>query len=94
MTPHEERATVHYSGRVQGVGFRWRVRTAAEAHRVTGFVANLRDGRVLLVAEGERDEIERFLGEVRERLADHVADAAVAWGAATGEFGDFDVRRV
>lgn len=87
------RATVRYSGRVQGVGFRWRVRATAEAHDVTGFVANLRDGRVLLVAEGGPEDVRVFLDAVADRVAAHVAETAVAWGAATGEFDAFDIRR-
>jgi len=87
------RATVHYTGRVQGVGFRWRVRATAEGHSVTGYVANLRDGRVLLVAEGSRDAVVGFLDAVADRLSAHVADAALAWSDATGEFDAFEIRR-
>ena len=47
-----ERRVVHYSGRVQGVGFRYTVRTLATRFAVTGFVRNLADGRVQLVVEG------------------------------------------
>src|SRR5438552_1157467 len=49
-----------YSGRVQGVGFRYTVKTAASGFEVTGLVRNLRDGRVELMAEGLRDELEAF----------------------------------
>lgn len=88
-----QRATVHYGGHVQGVGFRWRVRAAAEGHAVTGFVANLRDGRVLLVAEGEPGDVVAFLDDVASRLAAHIREVAVEWSAATGELAGFDIRR-
>jgi len=88
-----ERARVLYSGTVQGVGFRWRVVDSAKALAVTGYVRNLADGRVELVAEGERDEIERFLAAVRARMADLIAGEDAAWAAATGEFREFGVRR-
>lgn len=88
-----QRATVHYSGRVQGVGFRWRVRSIAEAHPVTGYVANLPDRRVLLVVEGERAAIKRFLDGVGARLRTHIAAAAEEWSEASGEFATFDIRR-
>ncbi len=88
-----ERVRVLYAGDVQGVGFRWRAVDAARAFHVTGFVRNLRDGRVELVAEGERAEVERFLAAVAERMAGSIASADAAWLAATGEFSDFGVVR-
>jgi acylphosphatase len=63
---------VHYSGTVQGVGFRMTARRVAEKYAVTGYVKNLRDGRVELVAAGEADEVERFLGAVAARMAGYI----------------------
>ena len=54
------RLHVYYQGRVQGVGFRWIVREVATGFDVTGWVRNLSDGRVELVAEGKRPELEAF----------------------------------
>jgi acylphosphatase len=88
-----ERVRVLYSGTVQGVGFRWRVVESAGGRAMTGFVSNLRDGRVELVAEGERAELESFLAAVRVRMADLIAGEEFAWSAATGEFREFGVRR-
>jgi acylphosphatase len=56
---------VRVGGRVQGVGFRWFVVRAAEAHGVRGWVRNRDDGDVELRAEGPRDVIESFLSTVR-----------------------------
>ena len=55
-----ERVTVLYSGRVQGVGFRFTVRQLACGYDVTGTVRNLPDGQVELVAEGARAELKAF----------------------------------
>lgn len=52
------------SGRVQGVGFRWFTEREASKRRVTGFVRNLRDGRVEVLAQAGAEE----LGELEERL--------------------------
>ncbi len=88
-----ERVRVLYSGTVQGVGFRWRVVDSATSLAVTGYVSNRGDGRVELVAEGERVEVERLLASVRARMSDLIAGEDAAWSAATGEFRDFGVRR-
>jgi acylphosphatase len=63
---------VFYSGRVQGVGFRYTALDLAQGHAVAGFVRNLPDRRVELVAEGEADEVERFLEAVRRQLAGYI----------------------
>ena len=47
-----ERRRIYYSGRVQGVGFRFSTQRLASGFAVAGSVKNLRDGRVEVVAEG------------------------------------------
>jgi acylphosphatase len=64
---------VFYEGRVQGVGFRYTVKTMAHGFDVIGSVRNLPDGRVELQAAGEEDEVEAFLAAIRESvLAGHI----------------------
>jgi acylphosphatase len=63
---------VHYEGHVQGVGFRYTTLQVAKAFAVTGTVQNLPDGRVLLVAQGEAQELSAFLEAVHERLKPHI----------------------
>jgi acylphosphatase len=53
------------SGRVQGVGFRFFARRAAESARVSGWARNLPDGRVETVVEGEPEAVERYLEKIR-----------------------------
>jgi acylphosphatase len=55
------RLTAWVRGRVQGVGFRWWVRSRALEFGLTGYASNLDDGRVLVVAEGTRDDCTRLL---------------------------------
>ena len=58
---------------------------------VGGFVRNLRDGRVHLVAEGERAEVERFLAAVAQRMVREIRDAEVDWHPASGGFARFEI---
>jgi acylphosphatase len=66
---------VCYSGHVQGVGFRYTAQHLAAGYRVAGYVRNLPDGDVELVAEGEADEVERFLAAVAGRMAQNIERA-------------------
>lgn len=63
-----ERRRVVYSGRVQGVGFRATCRWIARGYDIVGYVRNLPDGRVELVAEGDPLEITRFQEAVQAEL--------------------------
>lgn len=63
------RQSIHFAGRVQGVGFRYSTLQAAREYAVSGVVRNLDDGRVLLVAEGEEAEVKAFCETVAERLS-------------------------
>ena len=87
------RAHVFYAGRVQGVGFRFSVREVACGFEVTGFVQNLPDGRVELVAEGEADESQAFLAAIHDtQLGNYIRTEDVNWQPATGEFTGFEIR--
>ncbi|AGK61286.1 Acylphosphatase [Archaeoglobus sulfaticallidus PM70-1] len=57
---------IYVSGIVQGVGFRYFTRKLAKELGVKGYVKNLSDGRVLAVAEGESEQIEKFISELRK----------------------------
>jgi acylphosphatase len=92
MTDTLKRCTVMYTGRVQGVGFRYT--TASIAHRfdVSGYVRNSPDGRVELVAEGQSAELDEFLREVRERFVSNIRNEKRDIQPGTGEFTGFDIR--
>ncbi len=82
------KATV--SGKIWGVGYRARVITIAKAFRLVGSVQNLDDGRVGIIAEGEEDTLNTFLGAIRikDRLID-VDDIEIEYADVTGDFDDF-----
>ena len=60
--------TVLFTGRVQGVGFRYAALQLAREFEVAGFVCNLADGRVHLEAEGAPAEVARYVAAVEERM--------------------------
>ncbi len=79
-------------GVVQGVGFRSFVLRTARAAGLTGFVKNLRDGSVEILAEGPREELERFAGDISEGPRyGLVRDVQLTWAEPTGEFASFEV---
>jgi acylphosphatase len=83
---------VLYSGRVQGVGFRYTAKTVANGFEVTGKVRNLLDGRVELVAEGIKDELEAFRQAVRDSGLEHfIRNEDVSWTEAKNEFRGFEI---
>jgi acylphosphatase len=87
-----ERLQVFYSGRVQGVGFRYSTRVVACGFEVTGTVRNLSDGRVELVAEGERAELEAFRRAIQDsEVGRFVRQEETAWSAAKNEFRGFEI---
>ncbi len=88
-----QRRTVHYRGRVQGVGFRFTVQAIAARHDVRGFVRNLSDGRVVLMAEGTAAALDDFLSAVDDEMQRYIAGRDTSIEAATGEFSDFVIRR-
>lgn len=92
MTP-TERHTVIFSGRVQGVGFRWTTRRIAGQFAVTGWVRNEPDGTVHLVAEGTHDELSRFVAAIEEAMRGHITEKRVERSLPTGEFDGFEIAR-
>lgn len=83
---------VHYSGRVQGVGFRYSTRQVARRHAVTGFVENLIDGRVRVVVEGDRAAVQEFLSDVDSTMAGCIREVTVKQQPVTDMFSSFAIR--
>lgn len=86
-------ADVHFSGRVQGVGFRYMTYQVATGFEVRGYVKNLADGRVRLEAEGDESEVRAFLRELEKQLDDYIRETEIRWGKRPPEFTDFVIAR-
>jgi acylphosphatase len=92
MMPRMIRKTVLYSGRVQGVGFRYATLTESRDHDVTGYVRNLEDGRVEVVVEGEREQVDAFLAGLSGRMGDYIDDVQQSENPTPGHFQNFEIR--
>jgi acylphosphatase len=86
------RLQIIYSGRVQGVGFRYVVKTTAAGFKISGTVRNLPDGRVELIAEGGRAELEAFREAIRGAgLAGFIRCENADWSAALNNVSGFEI---
>lgn len=92
METEDQRWLVHYSGHVQGVGFRFTVASLARDFQVAGYVKNLPDGQVRLEVEGRQEELDRFLAAIAAEFPTHIHHVEVQPGLPfTGQAG-FSVR--
>jgi acylphosphatase len=82
---------VHYSGRVQGVGFRATAAWIARKYRVVGWVRNLPDGRVELLVEGDSEQVDTFLGAIRSRFSNHIFEERAENQNPSGDYQSFEV---
>jgi len=86
-----KRVHVFYSGRVQGVGFRFTAERIALSMGITGWVRNLYDGRVEIVVDGTEEKLKKFLKEVNSYFSNYIRDCDTDWQEATDEFKDFRI---
>lgn len=85
------RRTLLFSGRVQGVGFRFTTCEVARRFEVVGHVKNLPDGRVEMVAEGSRQQVGQFEEAVKIALDSYISDSTATESAPLGDFTSFSV---
>lgn len=80
-------------GRVQGVGYRMSTEIAAQKIGITGWVRNLNNGQVEIIAEGEHDQLNQFVDWAWQgpRFAE-VTDITLTEQSVTGEFKEFEIR--
>ncbi|MES1167681.1 MAG: acylphosphatase [Oleiharenicola lentus] len=85
-------ATVFFSGRVQGVGFRYQALQVARGYDVSGCVMNLPDGRVQLEVEGRPDEVRDFITAVQEHMEGHIRKVEQTGTTRAPQFTGFTIR--
>ena len=87
-----KRLHVIYSGRVQGVGFRFTAERVAADLGLNGRVRNNRDASVEIVCEGSEENLKEFIRRIEDSFSGYIKDRDTNWSEATGEFKDFSVR--
>ena len=86
------RQTCYFSGRVQGVGFRYTVQNLALQYNVRGYVKNMADGRVELVMEGPENEMKGLVDDVAQKMNGYIKNVKSDTSPATGEFRRFSIK--
>jgi acylphosphatase len=87
-----KRIHVIYSGRVQGIGFRFTAERIALSLGITGWVKNLFNGKVEIVAEADEKKIDKFLEEINSNFSNYIQNQDLDWQEATGEFKNFGIK--
>ena len=86
------RAILYFSGRVQGVGFRFTANEIAKRFAVKGTVENCEDGRVKIVVEAETGEIDSFVEAVKTSMPGQIKRVERFESEPSCEFDNFSVR--
>lgn len=84
------------SGRVQGIGFRWWIQRKAQGLQLTGWVKNIEDGRVEVVAEGSEGKLTELIGLIKKKggpMSASVDTLETEWNEADSDFQGFEIRR-
>jgi acylphosphatase len=88
-----KRLHVIFSGRVQGVGFRYTTAKIASHYAISGSVKNLWDGNVELIAEGKESELVDFLNHIHgSRLERNIVKERLKWEPPSGAFNRFGIE--
>jgi acylphosphatase len=80
-----------FSGRVQGVGFRYTAHRMAGRHRLTGYVRNLPNGTVEILAQGPAQDIDDCIRDIQDSLAGHVREARAVEVPPDPTYKDFRI---
>ncbi len=87
-----KRVHILYHGFVQGVGFRFTAQHLANKLGVKGWVKNLSNGSVEIVAEEEEKVLEDFLSQIKGHFCRYIHNADVKWQEPKRDFEDFQIR--
>ncbi len=93
MSDDYKRVHILVSGLVQGVFFRAYTRKIAAEHKLTGWVRNLSDGRVEIMAEGRENMLQKLVDWAKKGSPNaKVQKVQFQWLPYSGEFSSFEIR--
>ena len=80
-----------FAGRVQGVGFRFTAHRMANRHQLTGFVRNLPNGTVEILAQGRPEDIDDCIGDMKEAFAGYMRETRIEETTCDPQYADFRI---
>jgi acylphosphatase len=80
---------IFFSGRVQGVGFRFTARQVAERYELTGFVRNTDDGKVEILLQGAQEDIDNAIDDLQRTFT--VRDTQIEDVPFDSSYSDFSI---
>jgi acylphosphatase len=83
---------IYYNGMVQGVGFRFMVESIAAKLGVCGWVKNLGDGRVEVIAQAGEGALKEFLAQISQHFSRYIHDTYIQWQEPSEKFEVFSIR--
>jgi acylphosphatase len=87
-------AHIYITGFVQGIGFRYFVKSNARRLKLNGWVKNTNDGRVEVLAQGSKEEIEKLIKLCEKGpFLSEVKSVQAQWEKEEERFGDFRVAK-
>jgi acylphosphatase len=81
-----------FKGSVQGIGFRYTAHRIAARYELTGYVRNLDDGSVEMLAQGYPEDIENCIADIRETFGNYIRKVEIEDRAVDGEYREFMIR--
>ena len=92
MTMNMQRREIRFTGRVQGVGFRFTALRVAAGYDLVGYVRNMPDGSVECVVEGQVDQIDEFMAELADTMAGYIRQRTEQTAPYSGNLGPFTLK--
>jgi acylphosphatase len=80
-----------FTGRVQGVGFRFTARRAAGRRQLTGYVCNRWDGTVEMLAQGRPEDIDDCIQDLKEYFAGYIRETKIEEIPPDPKYSDFQI---
>ncbi|MCF7908775.1 MAG: acylphosphatase [Candidatus Omnitrophica bacterium] len=87
----QKRNHIFFSGMVQGVGFRFGALSLAKKYNIKGWVKNLNDGRVEIIAEGKNRDLDSFVSDLGIEFEGRVTSCEIVVEEIACSFKDFRI---